>query len=269
MSDIFLWGRNAIRSTESSTLSVRDDRPSYSWDVARFVYIDETGSARGSLTAHRYLQIVGAIVDEEQVRPLGDSLRRTAMEHLGWIPAKFEFHGNELWNGNGAWDGKTPPELLSAYQAVIDLIPAHGISIAHATIDRQKLHDKHSGRFDASAYRLGLQFLLEKVDALPGLKVVVADESKEQEAEAKEMVADLQEWGGGEVLGRKVSSVIDAMHFVQSYESPGVQIADMVAYLFHRVRLTATEHHPDALAGRRAMLETIHSHTPTYRMTWP
>lgn len=237
--------------------------------MARFVYIDETGSARGSLTRHRYLQIVGAIVDEEHVRPLGESLRHVAMGQLGWRPAKFEFHGNELWNGNGAWSSKTPSELLVAYQAVVDLIPKHNISIAHSTIDLRKLHEKHSGKFDASAYRLGLQFLLEKVDALPGLKVVVADESKEQEVEAKAMVADLQEWGGGEVWGRKVGSVIDAVHFVRSYESPGVQIADMVAYLFHRTRLTATEHHPDVLTSRRRMLETINSHTPTYRMAWP
>ena len=98
---------------------------------------------------------------------------------------------------------------------------------------------------------------------------MVADESKEQEVEAKAMVAGLQEWGGGEVWGRRVSSVIDAVHFVQSYESPGVQIADMVAYLFHRARLTATERHPDVLTSRRRMLETINSHTPTCRMTWP
>jgi hypothetical protein len=59
------------------------------------------------------------------------------------------------------------------------------------------------------------------------------------------------------------------MHFVQSHESPGVQIADMVAYLFHRVRLTATEGHPEVLSSRQRMLEVIGINTSTYRMTWP
>ncbi|MCP4303562.1 MAG: DUF3800 domain-containing protein [bacterium] len=237
--------------------------------MARLVYIDETGAPRGNLTNHRYLQIVAAIVDEEHVRGLGESLQQTAMNHLGWFPAGFEFHGNQLWNGNGEWDGKAPTELLAAYEDVIGLIDQHCISIAHSTIDRQRLHDKYHGGFDGSAYRLGLQFLLEKVNQLSGLKVLVADESKEQEVEAKDMVARLQEWGGGEVPGRQVTSIIDSLHFVQSHESPGVQIADMAAYLLHRVRLTATEHHPDVLASRQRMLNVINSNTETYRMTWP
>ena len=237
--------------------------------MVQFIYIDETGSARGSLKRHRYLQIVGAIVDEDNVRGLRDSLKQSAMDHLGWIPAKFEFHGNQLWNGNGEWKNKTPAELLAAYESVIGLINKHRILIAHSTIDRQRLHVNYAGNHDASAYRLGLQFLLEKIETLPGLKVVVADESKEQEVEAKDMVAQLQTWGGGEVPGRQLDSVIDSMHFVQSHESPGVQMADMVAYLLHRARLTTTEHHPYVLASRQRMLDVISYNTPTYRMTWP
>lgn len=237
--------------------------------MARFIYIDETGSARGSLTKHRYLQIVAAIVDEVHVRPLGESLRSIAVQHLGHFPTKFEFHGNELWNGNGEWKGKTPKELLAVYEDVIGLIDKHKIVVAHSTIDRQGLHDKYSGKFDNSAYCLGLQFLLEKVDQLPGLKVVVADESKEQEIEAKQMVAQLQDWGGGEVPGLPIKTAIDSLHFVQSYESPGVQIADMAAYLFHRSRLTATEHHPEVLESRTRMLTVVNTNTKTYRMPWP
>jgi hypothetical protein len=161
--------------------------------VARFVYIDETGSPKGNLTKHRYLQIVAAIVDETQVRDLGESLRRVTMGHLGWFPANFEFHGNELWNASGEWAGKAPDALLAAYEAAIALIDTHEVSIAHSTIDRQALHDKYAGGFDGSAYRLGLQFLLEKINRLPGLKIVIADESKEQQVEAKGMVAQLQE----------------------------------------------------------------------------
>lgn len=237
--------------------------------MARFVYIDETGSPRGSLTKHRFLQIVACIVDEENVRAFGESLRAVAVKHLGWFPSAFEFHGNELWNGNREWAGKTPSELLSAYEDAIYLIEQHCISVSHSTIDRRSLHEKYGGAFDDSAYRLGLQFLLEKVNHLSGLKVVVADESKEQEIEAKDMVARLQGWGGGEVPGPQIKTVVDSLHFVQSHESPGVQMADLVAYLFHRARLTATEHHPDALASRERMLNVISSNTPTYRMPWP
>ncbi len=185
------------------------------------------------------------------------------------VPDEVRVPRNELWNGKGEWEGKAPFALLAAYEDGIGLIEQHSVSIAHSTIDRQGLHDKYAGEYDAGAYRLGLQFLLEKVDLLPGLKVVVADESKEQEIEAKGMVAQLQELGGGEVPGGQLKSVFDSLHFVQSNESPGVQLADMVAYLFHRTRLTATENHPDALASRQRMLNIIDTNTRTYRMVWP
>lgn len=165
---------------------------------------------------------------------------------------------------------KAYDELLSAYEAIIDLLDKHDIDIAHATIDRQALHHKYDGLYDDNAYRLALQFLLEKVHAnIGGLKIVIADESREQQLNAVRMVADLQEWGTGEVWGRQIESVIDSLHYVQSHASPGVQIADMVGYLYHRCRLTDSEGHPDALAARERMLETVGDHVRTYRLPWP
>jgi hypothetical protein len=61
------------------------------------------------------------------------------------------------------------------------------------------------------------------------------------------MVADLQGWGGGEVPGAKLKTVIDSMHFVSSHASPGVQLADLVAYALQR-KWNAWDTHPDAKA---------------------
>jgi hypothetical protein len=164
--------------------------------MARFVYIDETGTSG----KQRFLTIAAVLVDEEMVQPLAGGLRQVAMSHLGWMPIDFEFHGKKLWQGAGHWAGKHPAELIAAYEAALGLLDKYNISIAHATIDKPALHDRHEGAADANAYRLALQFLLEKVDRLSiERKVVVADDAKEQELRALKMVADMQEWGGGEV----------------------------------------------------------------------
>lgn len=238
--------------------------------MVKFVYLDETGSPRGSLTKHRHLQLVAAIVNEEHVRALGESVRGLAEEHLGLFAGQFELHGNELWNGTGRWDGKSPPELLEAYEAAIALLDTHDIDLGYSIIDRQALHDKYVGMYDDNSYRLALQFLLEKIQVnIGGLKIVIADESKEEQLKAMRMVADKQEWGGGAVPGPQIPSIIDSLHYVQSQSSPGVQMADMVAYLFHRSRLTGTERHPDANSARQRMLITINNHIRTYRWIWP
>lgn len=239
--------------------------------MAKFVYIDETGSTKGDPTnpKHRCLQLVAAIVDEDQVRGLGQSFKTAALTHLQWYPRSFEFHGVEVWHGQNEWGGKTPPELLAAYKAVIDLLDTHDIDIAHATIDRLELRKKYAGAADDNAYRLALQFLLEKVHQnIGGLKIVIADESKDQALKAMRMVADLQEWGGGEVPGHSIPTIIDSLHYVRSDASPGVQLADMVAYLLQR-RRRGVETHPNAQASRDQMLGTITAHARTWREPWP
>lgn len=239
--------------------------------VAHLVYIDETGSAGRGARKQRYLTLVAVIVEDLAVQQLSTRMRKLTMEHLGWIPASFEFHGNELWNGKGPWKGKSPAELLAAYESVVSLLAELEIDVVHASIDKPALHDRYGGAFDHNAYLLALQFLLEKLDAWQAhgaLRILIADEVKKEKVAAIEMVADMQQWAGGQVPGRRLRSVIDSMHFVQSCHSPGVQLADMVAFMRHRARF-ASQGHPDADAAVRRMLENIGDRTKTYRMPWP
>jgi hypothetical protein len=232
--------------------------------MARFVYIDETGT-NGQ---QPFLTIAAAIVEEEMVQPLARGLRRVAMTHLGWLPAGFEFHGRELWHGDIHWSGKEPAELIAAYEAALALLDEFDVSIAHATINKPALHDRYDGGADGNAYRLALQFLLEKVDVLGGNKVLVADEAKEQELRAVKMVADLQDWGGGGVVpGRQLSTVIDSLHFVSSHASPGVQMADLAAFVLQRSR--HQESHPDAQAALDRLVTVVTGRTLTWREPWP
>lgn len=232
--------------------------------MARFVYIDETGTSG----KQPFLTIAAAIDDEEMVQPLASGLRRVAMTHLGWLPTDFEFHGKELWHGSKHWAGNQPAELIAAYEAALALLNTYDIWIAHATIDKPALHVRYEGAADGNAYRLALQFLLEKVDRLAvGRKVLVADEAKEQELRAMKMVADMQEWGGGEVPGRQLQTVIDSLHFVSSQASPGVQMADLVAYVIQRSRRKET--HLDAQAGLDRLATMVSDRTVSWREAWP
>jgi hypothetical protein len=232
--------------------------------VARFVYIDETGTSG----KQPFLTVAAAIVDEDMVQPLAGGLRQVAKAHLGWLPADFEFHGRDLWHGTGHWAGKQPGDLIAAYEAALALLDTHDIWIAHATINKRALHDRYRGGADENAYRLALQFLLEKVDDLGAdRKVLVADEAKEQELRAVKMVADMQEWGGGEVPGKQLKTVIDSLHFVSSHASPGVQMADLAAYVIQRSR--HKEPNPKAQAGLDRLLATVTARTPTWREAWP
>lgn len=237
--------------------------------MAQFIYIDETGSVGNGSAQQPYLTLVAVLVHEDKVRPLAAGLRAVAFNHLGWLPDDFEFHGYEIWGGAGWRSGKQPPDRITAYEATMALLDELNLSVAHSSIDKARLHARYGGAADANAYRLALQFLLEKVDLLGSdNKILVADEAKEEQLRAVKMVADLQQWGGGEVPGRALRTVIDSMHFVRSHASPGVQLADLVAYVLQRER-RMREGHPDAEAAIRRLADVVNNHTVTWREPWP
>ena len=237
--------------------------------MAQFVYVDETGSVGTGGAQQPYLTLAAVLVPEEKVRPLGVAMRKVAFDHLGWLPADFEFHGYEIWSGRGSWSEKPPPELIAAYEAAIGLLGDLDLSVAYSSIDKARLHARYDGAADANAYLLALQFLLEKIDVLGNQnRIVVADEAKEQQLRAIKMVAEMQQWGAGEVPGRTLTTVIDSLHFVQSDASPGVQMADLVAYVIQRSR-RMSEGHPDATAALARLRDVVTSHTVTWREPWP
>jgi len=58
-----------------------------------------------------------------------------------------------------------------------------------------------------------------------------------------------------------------AVHFVSSRASPGVQMADLVAYVLQRSR--GKETHPDAQAGLERLRTMVSVRTMTWREAWP
>jgi hypothetical protein len=232
------------------------------------VYIDETGSVGAGGTTQPYLTLVGVIVPENKVRALTSEMRRTCTTHLGWVPADFEFHGHEIWQGIGYWKGKQPPELIAAYKAAIQIAADLELTFAHSSINKALLHARYNGGADENAYMLALQFLLEKLEGGTTNRIVIADEAKEQELRAVKMVADLQQWGGGVVPGRQLNTVIDSLHFVRSHVSAGVQMADLAAYVLQR-SWHGTERHPDAASAMAELRASVDRRTITWREPWP
>jgi hypothetical protein len=174
-----------------------------------------------------------------------------------------------LWGGLGHWEHHTPPQLIAAYEDALSLLDTCDIEIAHASIDKAGLHAKYDGAADDNAYVLGLQFLWEKINRYGlGNKIVVADEHGQHQLRASKMMQDMQQWAGqGEVPGQQLTTIIDCLHFVPSHASPGVQMADLIAFIMQRQ--AQGENHPDAQAAMIRLSTKVSQRIRTYRMTWP
>ncbi len=248
---------------------VRSRSPRFTETVADLVYIDETGSVGKGANKQPLLTLAAVVVHEDKVQPLAEAFRKLAWKHLEWLPADFEVHGNEIWNGTNHWVGKTPSELIAIYEDAIAILSLFEIDVSYASIHKQRLHQRYGGGADNNAYLLALQFLLEKLErTYSSNKILIADEQKEHQLRAVKMVADLQDWRGGQVPGAKLRTVIDSMHFVSSHASLGVQLADLVAYALQR-KWNAWNTHPDAQAAINRIVAVIVSHRYTWREPWP
>lgn len=238
--------------------------------MVELVYIDETGSSgTKAAKSQPYLTLAAVIVDEAKVAQLDTAVRDVAWKHLGWVPEDFELHGQEIFAGTGPWSGRTPPQLLAAFGDAISILDNLELEVSYASIDKARLTARYGGAADDNAYRLALQFLLEKVDRTDSsLKILVADEQKEQQIRAIKMVADLKgDYAWGEVPSPGLKTFIDSMHFARSYDSPGVQIADLVAFTIQRAR--RGHPHPDVAAAISTWRDVVSRHTYTWREPWP
>lgn len=234
------------------------------------MYLDETGCDGIGPNSDPLLRLVGIIVDETQIKVLESEMKDLANEYLSFLPRKFEFHGNELWGGGGIWSGLEPTTLIEIYEGAISLINKCDIWVTHASINKLKLNDRYPGEVDARAYRLALQFLLEKIDLVSDghLQIIHADENKNKKLKASEMFSDLLAMGYGEVPGKQLNTVIGSLNFVRSYESPGVQLADLIAFVLQRAENKRDSHKSAAEAISR-MQANINSRLRTWRETWP
>lgn len=165
-----------------------------------------------------------------------------------------ELHGAELFGGDGPWRGV----------------------VAHASIDKARLATR--GMSDPSPHLLAMQFLVEKLEAfvrtqtdpLRQRALLIADQTDEHEAFALELLNGMQRSGGP--LGHELvtTHIIDTVHFVRSETNPGVQIADLAAYLLNRIRRIRPELGRPADIALRAMFEEyVAPAIRTYRQTWP
>ncbi|WKX73833.1 hypothetical protein [Streptomyces sp. XD-27] len=136
--------------------------------MAHLVYIDETGSVGKGANKQKLLTLAAVLVHEDKVQPLAEKFCQVARKHLQRVPADFELHGNEIWNGTGPWDSLLPAGLFAVYEDAIAVINDLDIDVSHASIHKERLHTRYGGDADGNAYLLALQFLLAAGTSSPG-----------------------------------------------------------------------------------------------------
>ncbi|GAA4917696.1 DUF3800 domain-containing protein [Stackebrandtia albiflava] len=176
-----------------------------------------------------------------------------------------ELHGYELFQGYDCWQGLPPRARISVYNDTFQAIADYSTGVILRGVDAAGLRKRYVE--PSTPHSIVLQHLLERIDVLATewcqYALVIADEVDGQAQHR----TNLNLYQRGRTPGyrsRKLTRIVDTLHFAPSHASRLVQAADMVAFLHRRIQ-THTESNDRAtnanqrLWGRLAP-KIIHNH---------
>ena len=240
-------------------------------------YLDESGNTGRNLQDpdQPFHLIAAVMVPEDQVQDLTAAFNRLPVFAEEPRPIG-ELRGADLYSGKGPWGDFSPTERIETYRDALALLGRHGVIVAHASIDKRALRDTPSP-VPRNPHLLALRFLAEEIerylneqqDPLKQRTLLIADETHEHEEYAHGLVTQMQSGSHSPDGSPALTRIVDQVHFVQSETSPGVQLADLAAFvLTRRKRLPAWSLRPSDVAVR-GLAEMVDSRVVASRDTWP
>ena len=199
-------------------------------------YVDESYDAKWPV-----YWIAALVCPERVVGPLAaglDAVVEKAAGSYSGIGAAAELHGHALLHGKDDWKPMAPMvrARIGVYNDAFDVIASHDVQVmirgVHVPALKRRYVNPHH------PHTVVLQHLLERVDIYAEAEgqptLVIADEVDR----ANEYRRDLwryQRQSTPGYLSRRLTSIVDTIHFAPSHASRLVQAADLIAYLHGRI----------------------------------
>ncbi|HWB34916.1 MAG TPA: DUF3800 domain-containing protein, partial [Rugosimonospora sp.] len=185
-----------------------------------------------------WFTMLALLLDGPAAVALSDELERvatTAAKAYDLTPA-VELHGHEIFHGVGAWKGVPVRARVGVFDDVIEVVAAQDVLLIARAMDVLGQRIRYAA--PASPYSMVLRHMLERIDEcvtkLGEHALVIADEV-DGEARHRADLSMYREVGTAGYRRRRLSRIVDTLHFAPSRASRLVQAADVLAFLYRRV----------------------------------
>jgi hypothetical protein len=217
-------------------------------------YVDESYTRD-----HYYLATL--VCPEHQALSLQAALEEVvsaAAQKFAGIEPGAELHGYDIFQARADWSAleKMPRARIGIYDAALAAIADHHVHVIIEGIHptrRLRKRDPHS---------ILMGWTLERIDefacARDELALVIADEpgQVDQQTEYRADLGYYRSAGTGGWKARRITRVVDTLHFAPSASSRLVQASDLIAFLFHRIQ-TKNSGDPRALRANARLWEHV------------
>jgi hypothetical protein len=147
-----------------------------------------------------------------------------------------ELHGYELFQGEGWWQGLPPRARIGVYNDAFEAIGQHARAIILRGVHSAGLRQRYPT--PEPPHSVVLLHLLERIDDCAERHgehiLVIADEVGEQAKHRSDM-AMYRKSGTWGYRARKLTQIVDTLHFAPSSASRLVQAIDLVTFLYRRM----------------------------------
>ncbi|SCL38061.1 Protein of unknown function [Micromonospora pallida] len=194
-------------------------------------YVDESYT-------DRWYWIGALLVPDTVAIPLSTALDEVVLDAAKTygVTAEAELHGYDLFQGRVPWNKLPPRARIAVYNAALKAIGTHDVTIILRGVDRHGLARRYAS--PKPAHEVVLSHLLEQVDGYAAMReelaLVIADEV-DNPATHRSDLSRYRIDGTGGYRSRRLTRIVDTLHFAPSHASRLVQAVDLVTFLFRRM----------------------------------
>jgi hypothetical protein len=147
-----------------------------------------------------------------------------------------ELHGHEVFHAGGRWSGVPVRARVGVFDDVVEAVAAQDVRVIARAMDVVGQRARYQTA--DPPHSVVLQHLLERIDecatSVGDYALVIADEVDGQ-AKHRTDLSTYREVGTTGYRQRKLTRIVDTLHFAPSRASRLVQAADMITFLYRRV----------------------------------
>jgi hypothetical protein len=219
--------------------------------------------------------ISALLVPEESVPGLNEGVGRLLDSYSSYLdPLPPELHAHELMSGAGPWkpiaqNTRLKIRLLRRILQLVASIPM-AVIFTEGT-DVARLNARYS--YPEKPHAITLRYLLEVMDrwgVASGAEISLIADDHPTKGDHQLELRRYQEVGTGAYSPRVLTSLNGPIDFVDSRDSPGVQLADTIVYLFRRREyLIRTGANPKSIQTVADLLKIVRPQVKRFRLWAP
>ena len=189
-----------------------------------------------------YHYVAALLLEDDKVNAAQSSLRDVVVKAAGayGIQEEAELHGYDVFHGVGGFAAMhgTPRARVAVYRDVCRALVAADCWLIFRGVHNSRLEARYVSA--QHPQRVVMTHLIERIDSFckvrgeKTLALIVADEHRETQRTLLRSLVVYQELGTWGYLGKRITRVIDTIHFVDSQTNRLVQGADMVSFIEFR-----------------------------------